>query len=184
MDREAPQASRRKTAIAETGSNRPDGRISEMDRATGFEIGPDFTRFDQINDIFARAFWDDRVKGADTNAFFSTVIAARRRRADGFTQRDFAFWNASWVTSDMVSERGGDRGLREGFQALIEPAVPIAPDAAPLGTAAEETRSIKAVAKRFGADLSALPRSTFAGITQQGWMCAISARRRTSFLTA
>ena len=44
-DREAPQASRKKTAIAETasektgsektGSNRPDGRISEMDRAEG-----------------------------------------------------------------------------------------------------------------------------------------------------
>ena len=77
-DREAPQASRRKTAIAETGSektgsdktvsSRPDGRISEMDRAAGFEIGPDFTRFDQINDIFSRAFWDDRVKSADTDA--------------------------------------------------------------------------------------------------------------------
>ena len=79
-DREAPQASRRKTAIAETGSNRPDGRISEMDRAAGFEIGPDFTRFDQINDIFSRAFWDDRVNSADTDAFL-TVIAARRRRA-------------------------------------------------------------------------------------------------------
>ena len=67
-----------------------------------------------------------------TPTLFSTVIAARRRRADGFTQRDFAFRNASWVISDMVSERGGDRGLREGFQAPIEPAVPNAPDAAPL----------------------------------------------------
>ncbi len=158
-DREAPQASRRKTAIAETGSdktgsNRPDGRISEMDRAAGFEIGPDFTRFDQINDIFSRAFWDDRVKSADTDAFFDSYRRVPApRRADGFTQRDFAFRNAAWVISDMVSERGGDRGLREGFQALIEPAVPIALDAAPLGTAAEESRSIKAVAKRFGADL-------------------------------
>ena len=80
-DREAPQASRRKTAIAEmgsekTGSNRPDGRISEMDRAAGFEIGPDFTRFDQINDIFSRAFWDDRVKSADTDAFFDSYRRA------------------------------------------------------------------------------------------------------------
>ena len=60
-DSEAPQASRKKTgsyntAIAETGSSRPDGRISEMDWAAGFEIGQDFTRFDQINDIFSRAF--------------------------------------------------------------------------------------------------------------------------------
>ena len=79
-DREAPQASRRKTAIAGPGSNRPDGRISKMDRAAGFEFGPNFTRFDQINDIFSRAFWDDRVKSAYTDAFL-TVIAARRRRA-------------------------------------------------------------------------------------------------------
>ena len=86
-DREATQASRRKTAIAETDSdktrsNRPDGRISEMDRAAGFEIGPDFTRFDQINDIFSRAFWDDRVKSTDTAAFFDSYrrAPAPRRR--------------------------------------------------------------------------------------------------------
>ena len=81
-DREAPQASRRKTAIAETGSNRPDGRISEMDRAAGFEIGPDFARFDQINDIFSRAFWDERVKSAETKAFFDSYrrAPAPRRR--------------------------------------------------------------------------------------------------------
>ena len=91
-DREAPRVSRKKIAIAEiaiaetdsdkTGSNRPDGRISEMDRAAGFEIGPDFTRFDQINDIFSRAFWDDRVKSADTDAFFDSYrrAPAPRRR--------------------------------------------------------------------------------------------------------
>ena len=81
-DREAPQASRRKTAIAETGSNRPDGRISEMDRAAGFEIGPDFAWFDQINDIFSRAFWDERVKSAETKAFFDSYrrAPAPRRR--------------------------------------------------------------------------------------------------------
>lgn len=49
-----------------------------------------------------------------------------------------------------------DRGLREGFQAPIEPAVPIAPDRAPPGGAAEESRSIKAVARRFGADLAGI----------------------------
>ena len=81
-DREAPQASRRKTAIAETESNRPDGRISEIDRAAGFEIGHDFTRFDQINDIFSRAFWDERVKSAETKAFFDSYrrAPAPRRR--------------------------------------------------------------------------------------------------------
>ena len=81
-DREAPHSSRRKTAIAETGSNRPDRRISEMDRAVGFEIGPDFTRFDHINDIFSRNFWDDRVKSADNDALFDSYrrAPAPRRR--------------------------------------------------------------------------------------------------------
>ena len=81
-DREAPQASRRKTAIAGPGSNRPAGRISKMDRAAGFEFGPNFTRFDQINDIFSRAFWDDRVKSAETDAVFNSYrrAPAPRRR--------------------------------------------------------------------------------------------------------
>ena len=86
-DREAPRVSRKKIAIAETdsdktGSNRPDGRISEMDRAAGFEIGPDFARFDQINDIFLRAFWDERVKSAETKALFDIYrrAPAPRRR--------------------------------------------------------------------------------------------------------
>ena len=124
------------------------------DRAAGFEIGPDFTRFDQINDIFSRAFWDDRVRSADSDAFFESYrLAPAARRADGFTQRDFAFRNAAWVISDMVSERAADRGLREGFQAPIEPAVPIARDRTPLASPEDESRSIKAVARRFGADL-------------------------------
>ena len=96
-DREAPQTASKKTASdktgsdktgskntgsKKTGSNRPDSRISEMDRAVGFEIGPDFARFDQINDIFSRAFWDDRVKSVDTDAFFDSYrrAPAPRRR--------------------------------------------------------------------------------------------------------
>ena len=131
-----------------------DADTMSMDEAAGFEIGPDFTRFDQINDIFSRAFWDDQVKSADTDAFFDSYRRAPvPRRADGFTQRDFAFRNAAWVISDMVSERASARGVREGFQAPIEPAVPIAPARAPLAGPEEESRSIKAVARRFGADL-------------------------------
>ena len=37
-----------------TGRKEPqnDADNMSMDQAAGFEIGPDFTRFDQINDIF------------------------------------------------------------------------------------------------------------------------------------
>ena len=139
-----------------TGRKEPQTKAdhSAIDRAAGFEVGPDFARFDQINDVFSRAFWDASVRSADSDAFFDSYrLAPSPRRADGFTQRDFAFRNAAWAISDMVSERGADRGRREGFQAPIEPAVPIAPDRAPIASPAEESRSIKAVARRFGADL-------------------------------
>ena len=79
-DCEAPQASRRKTAVPRREATDLT-YISEMDRAASFEIGPDFARFDQINDIFSRAFWDERVKSADTKAFRQlSPRAARRRR--------------------------------------------------------------------------------------------------------
>ena len=74
-----------------TGREQPHNNADSMsmDQAAGFEIGPDFTRFDQVNDVFSRAFWDDRVKSADTDAFFDSYRRAPApRRADGFTLGD------------------------------------------------------------------------------------------------
>ena len=31
--------------------------------------------FSQMNDIFTRAFWDDRVRSKDSDAFFAFVVA-------------------------------------------------------------------------------------------------------------
>ena len=47
---------------------------SAIDRAAGFEVGPDFARFDQINDVFSRAFWDESVRSADTDAFLTAIV--------------------------------------------------------------------------------------------------------------
>lgn len=134
--------------------NRTPDHLLASDRAAGFEVREDFERFSQMNDIFTRAFWDDRVRTKDSDAFFASYrMEAAPRRGDGFTQKDFALRNASWLISDMISERSAGEGLREGFQGAIRDETPVAPFKAELGTPEGEAAEIKAVAKMFGADL-------------------------------
>ena len=42
-------------------------------------------------------------------------MKATPRRGDGVTQRDFALRNASWLISDVMTDRHADLGRREGF---------------------------------------------------------------------
>lgn len=129
-------------------------RFADADRAAGFEIGPDFEPFDQMQDIFTRAFWDDAVKSKDTQAFFDSYRAdAQPRRGEGFSQRDFALRNAAWSLSDIISNRGGAEGRREGFQAPIAQDTPVAPVTADLQDPRTEAAQIKSIARLFGADL-------------------------------
>lgn len=135
-------------------ANRTPEHLLESDRAAGFEVGEDFERFSQMDDIFTRAFWDERVKSKDTEAFFASYrMEAAPRRGDGFTQKDFALRNAAWLISDLISERSSEEGLREGFQGAIRDDTPVAPFQADLGTSEDEAVELKAVAKLFGADL-------------------------------
>jgi len=128
--------------------------LIDSDIAAGFEIRDDFEGFDQMNDIFTRAMWDDTVRSADTDAFFSSYrMEAAPRRGEGFGQRDFALRNAAWVISDIISNRGAKDGLREGFQGAIRNDTPVAPTQADLGTPQDEARDIKRLARFFGADL-------------------------------
>lgn len=135
-------------------ANRTPGHLRETDRMAGFEVLPEFERFSQMNDIFTRAFWDDRVRSKDTDAFFASYrMEAAPRRGDGFTQKDFALRNAAWLISDLISERGAGEGLREGFQGAIRPDTPVAPERAALDSAEDEAAQIKKVARLLGADL-------------------------------
>ena len=128
--------------------------LADSDAAAGFEITSDFQRFNQMDDMFTRAFWDDTVRSVDTDGFFASYrMDANPRKGEGFSQRDFALRNAAWMISDVISNRGGEKGIREGFQGAIENDTPIAPVRTPLGTPDEEANSIKNVAKLFGADL-------------------------------
>jgi len=136
-------------------ANRTPRHLLETDRMAGFEVQDGAERFSQMNDIFTRAFWDERVKSRDTDGFFASYrMEAAPRRGDGFTQKDFALRNAAWLISDIISERAaGAEGVREGFQGAIRPDTPIAPEKAALDSPEVEAAQIKSVARLFGADL-------------------------------
>lgn len=133
-------------------SNHPE--IRDADAAAGIDITEDFERFTQRNDIFTRAFWDDTVRSKQTDAFFASYrMEATPRRGDGFSQRDFALRNASWLISDLISDRGAESGQREGFQAAIANDTPVAPMQQEVDDPAAMAREIKRIATFFGADL-------------------------------
>ena len=124
------------------------------DDALGFEVDTNFARFDQRNDIFTRAFWDETVRSADTDAFFESYrTAASPKNTTGFATKDFALRNASWEISNIISERAATDGMREGFQSPIQSGTPLADSHAEMGDPATESAEIKAIAKLFGADL-------------------------------
>jgi epoxyqueuosine reductase len=124
------------------------------DAAAGIEITEGFERFTQRNDVFTRAFWDETVRTKQTDGFFASYrMEATPRRGDGFTQRDFALRNASWLISDVMTDRHADKGRREGFQAPISYDTPVAPEQVAIDDPSEMSKEIKRVSKFFGADL-------------------------------
>ncbi|SVC69141.1 uncharacterized protein METZ01_LOCUS321995, partial [marine metagenome] len=126
----------------------------EEDMAAGIEVGPDFRRFDQKDDIFCRAFWDETVRSDASMEFFrSHGHSFNSRNVDGFTQRDFALRNAAWSVADDYADRNRPNGLREGFQDPQEARYPPAEQRFPVEDAAAMTIEIKRVARMFGCDL-------------------------------
>jgi reductive dehalogenase len=133
-------------------NNPPD--TATLDALAGIQTTPEFTRFRQRNDIFTRAFWDDKVRSKQTDGFFASYrIDATPRKGDGFQQKDFALRNAAWLVSDIVSNRGGAEGVREGFQAPIRPDTPVAPVQVAIDDPARMAGEVKRIARFFGADL-------------------------------
>ena len=128
--------------------------MREIDKIVGFELTENFERFDQMNDIFTRAFWDDGVKSRDTEAFFNSYRSGFvAKRAEGFNQKDFALRNASWLISDLISNRGAASGIREGFQAYIQNDTPVANNKITIENEQQQSKEVKRIAKLFGADL-------------------------------
>jgi reductive dehalogenase len=125
------------------------------------EIGPDFVRFNQRDDIFNRADWDPAIRSDKATAFYHGYFmeGARARNIEGFTQRDYAFRNAAWHVADVFADiRRGD-GRHEGFTDLFTLHRPGAEEpAAGSEDPAANTAEIKQIARRFGADLVGVTR--------------------------
>lgn len=129
-------------------------RFAASDAAAGIEVTDAFEPFSQMNDMFTRAFWDDSIRSQDTDAFFASYrTASMPRRGEGFTQKDFALRNASWIVSDLISNRNNDDGEREGFQAPIRYDTPVAQTQVAVDDVDDQAREIKSLARMFGADL-------------------------------
>ncbi len=136
-------------------SNTPPQR--DGDAEAGINVSDDFQPFIQRNDVFSRAFWDDRIRNKRTDGFFNSYrMEAAPRRGAGFTQKDFALRNAAWLMSDVISNRAADQGRREGFQAPIANDTPVAPDQVAVDDPAKMAAEIKRIAAFFGADLCAV----------------------------
>ncbi len=124
------------------------------DKIAGFHISKKFEQFNQINDIFSRAFWDESIKSKNSEDFFlSYRKQPKSKHSIGFQQKDFALRNSSWAVSDIFSNRSVKYGKREGFQSIMEESTPVADKKLEINDINNFTLELKSIAKLFGADL-------------------------------
>ena len=97
------------------------------DAAAGIQTTDRVARFSQRNDMFNRAFWDGEIRRPGVVGFFGSYRKTPSfRRGRGFGQKDFALRNAAWAVSDEFSSRGESQGIREGFNAPLQPTAQVA----------------------------------------------------------
>ena len=125
------------------------------DAVAGFQLLPTFKRFNQKDDVFRRSWWDERIRTRKSELFYETYREPLKtwRRADGFTQRDYALRNATWHVSDIFTELKQDQDRREGFSDEFTLNRDVAEEQIDLGTPEDAAAEIKRVATGFGADL-------------------------------
>lgn len=127
-----------------------------IDALTGFEVGEDFKPFSQRNDVFSRANWDETVRTEQALEFWAAYIMpnARARKADGYSQRDYALRNAAWhFTKAFATLKSGSEGRHEGFNDTFTLHGPGWPEKWTLDNVGDTSKDIKKIAKLFGADL-------------------------------
>ncbi|MDH4146510.1 MAG: 4Fe-4S dicluster domain-containing protein [Acidimicrobiia bacterium] len=128
------------------------------DAGFGFDVLDDFERFSQVDDVFSRSFWDEAVRDDATERFYATYRRplARWRKANGFTQKDYAVRNASWHVTDIFAEMREDDDRRDGFLDDLSMLRDGPDEKVALGTPSETAAELKHVARTFGADLVAV----------------------------
>ena len=136
-------------------TEKSDRKNISNDLDAGFEVSGDFVRFDQKNDVFRRSWWDNSIKSKKTKLFYDTYREPLTawRKADGFTQKDYALRNAAWHVSDLLTEinKGGDR--REGFSDAFTLQTAVADNKIDMGSEQQASVEIKKIALAFGAGL-------------------------------
>ncbi len=118
-----------------------------------YKITPDFQRFNQKNDIFNRAMWDDLI---DPKTFFISydITNYKPKKSKGFDHWDYALRNASWHMTDVVGEMKFEtEGRVEGFTDYYSIQTQGPPSKAPELPIEETTRRIKKVATALGAGM-------------------------------
>ena len=125
------------------------------DKEAGFDIQPDFQQFQQKNDVFRRSWWDDRIKSPKARLFYETYREPLKtwRKAEGFTQKDYALRNASWHVSDIFTEMKEAQDRREGFSDAFTLQRDPASAQIDLGSPEEAAEEIKRVALALGAGM-------------------------------
>jgi len=126
----------------------------------GAEIQEDFERFNQKDDVFRRSWWDERIRNAKTERFYNTYREPLKtwRKADGFTQKDYALRNASWHVSDLFTGLKQEQDRREGFSDVFTVQQDAASERLSVGTPEQGAAEIKRVGKAFGAGLIGITR--------------------------
>ena len=127
-------------------------RFRESDAEAGFVISENFERFSQHDDIFNRAWWDERVMSDDVMAFYKAQLRPKPRRGEGFSQWDWALVNSAWSVARDYAMRGLKENKREGFLDPFRSFLPKAETQAELPSPEETTARVKQVAAFLGAD--------------------------------
>lgn len=119
-----------------------------------FKIEPALERFNQKNDIFNRALWDDKV---DAKKFFRSYDIANYapKKSKGFDHWDFAFRNASWHLTDVVGDwKLESEGKVEGFTDYYSIQTVGSPSKVEIDSPEACTKRVKLAAKMFGAGMA------------------------------
>ncbi len=134
------------------------GSVAEgnSDADARFEIDDSaFERFSQVDDVFSRSFWDDRIRDDKTATFYATYRRPLEewRKARGFRRQDYALRNAAWHVADIFAELREDDDRRDGFLDPLSLLRDASTEKAEVGDTSTASADLKKVAEVLGANL-------------------------------
>ncbi len=132
-----------------------------IDKLTGIDVDDDFEPFEQRFDIYCRSLWDPKIQNKKSDEFFEGYYMpyARARKAEGFSQKDYAFRNAAWHVNNVIRdiEKSGefrkekpDEIRKEGYWDYFSSHDEGWPEPYPYDSKVEASRDLKKVAKICG----------------------------------